>query len=120
MRYEPGGNMILRVAIDDFELDGHTIPAGAACVGLVGAINRDPRVFERPADLDVGRSPNPHYTFGGGIHICIGAPMARLESQIAFENLLDRYADIELAGAHAWRLDRMNARGLGELPIAVS
>jgi cytochrome P450 len=120
LRFEPGGNMILRIAIEDVEIAGTRIPGGAPCIGLVGAINRDPDVFERPDQLDVGRQPNPHYTFGGGRHLCIGAPMARLETHIAFANLLDRYPSIELVGEHAWRLDRMNARGLGHLPIRVS
>jgi cytochrome P450 len=120
MRYEPGGNMILRVSIEDVEIGEALIPAGSAVIGLIGAINRDPGAFDAPDTFDVGRAQNPHFTFGGGGHVCVGAPMARLETQIAFDRLLDRYAQLELAGPHAWRLDRMNARGLASLPIRVS
>ena len=117
MRCEPGGNMILRVAIEDYPVGDIVIPAGAPVIGLIGATNRDPRRFERPDDLDVGRRPNAHLTFGGGVHVCIGAPLARLEGRIAFKSLLDRYPHMELAGEPEWRLDRLNARGLATLPV---
>ncbi len=119
LRMEPGGNMILRVAREDFEVEGMTIPRGAPVIGLIGAINRDPARFERADELDVARPANAQFTFGGGAHVCIGAPLARLEAQIAFSRLLEKYAQIDLAGTPEWRLDRMNARGLGHLPIHV-
>jgi hypothetical protein len=87
---------------------------------MIGAINRDPARFPDADRFDVARSPNPHLTFGAGIHICIGAPLARLEAQIAFQSLLARYPQITLAGEPEWRLDRRNARGLQTLPIQVS
>jgi len=117
LRYEPGGNMILRVAVEDYPLGAAVIPAGSLAVGLIGAVNRDPARFDEPDRLDVGRHPNPHYTFGSGIHICIGAALARLEAQIAFDMLLERYPVIEMAGEPQWRLDRINARGLATLPV---
>ena len=120
LRYEPGGNMILRVAIEDLYVGGTTIPKGSAVIGMIGAINRDPARFPDPDRFDVARSPYPHLTFGAGIHICIGAPLARLEAQIAFQSLLARYPQITLAGEPEWRLDRRNARGLQTLPIQVS
>lgn len=119
MRVEPGGNMILRVAIEDFEVAGTVIPKGAMVIGLIGAVNRDPAVFANPDSVDVGRHPNPHLTFGAGVHFCVGAPLARLEGKIAFEMFLNHCADLTLAGKPAWRLDRMNARGLGKLPLAI-
>lgn len=119
LRMEPGGNMILRVAREDFEVEGTTIPKGAPVIGLIGAINRDPARFERADELDIGRPANAQFTFGGGAHFCIGAPLARLEAQIAFSSVLEKYPHIELAGAPEWRLDRMNARGLGHLPVHV-
>ena len=117
LRYEPGGNMILRVAIEDTQVGDMHIPAGALVIGLIGAINRDPAQFVQPDLLDLSRHPNPHFTFGGGIHMCIGAPLARLEARIAFNSVLDRYPRIELDGEPEWRLDRINARGLGRLPV---
>lgn len=117
LRYEPGGNMILRVAIEDYLIGESLIPAGSLVIGLIGAVNRDPARFEQPDQLDIGRHPNAHFTFGSGIHICIGAALARLEAQIAFDSLLDRFPAIELAGEPLWRLDRINARGLATLPV---
>jgi cytochrome P450 len=117
LRLEPGGNMILRVALEDFDVEGTRIPKGAAVIGLVGAINRDPDRFERADEFDIGRQANAQFTFGGGAHFCIGAPLARLEAQIAFSSVLEKYRHIELAGPPEWRLDRMNARGLAHLPL---
>ncbi|MBC2858659.1 cytochrome P450 [Stappia sp. 28M-7] len=119
LRMEPGGNMILRVAREDVEVESTLIPAGAPVLGLVGAINRDPARFERADEVDIGRPANAQLTFGSGPHVCIGAPLARLEAHIAFSALLDRYGSIELAGEPEWRLDRLNARGLGRLPVRV-
>ncbi|WP_067339101.1 cytochrome P450 [Stappia indica] len=119
LRMEPGGNMILRVAREDVDVEGTLIPAGAPVLGLVGAINRDPARFERADEVDIGRPANAQLTFGSGPHVCIGAPLARLEAHVAFSALLDRYGSIELAGEPEWRLDRLNARGLGRLPVRV-
>ena len=119
LRCEPGGNMILRVAREDVEICGTVIPAGAPILGMIGAINRDPARFERPDEVDVGRTGNVHYTFGGGPHVCLGAPLARLEGLVAFNALLDRWPSITLAGTPKWRIDRLNARGLATLPVRV-
>lgn len=119
MRCEPGGNMILRVAREDVEIGGTLIPGGSPILGMIGAVNRDPARFENPDQLDVGRPGNAHFTFGGGPHVCLGAPLARLEGQIAFNALLDRWPSITLAGKPEWRTDRLNARGLSCLPVRV-
>ncbi|OEJ69012.1 cytochrome P450 [Magnetovibrio blakemorei] len=117
LRFEPGGNMILRIALEDYELEGTIIPAGAMVIGMIGAVNRDPNKFDNPDQFDMNRSPNPQYTFGGGAHICIGAPLARMEAHIAFSALLEKFSTIELAGTPQWRLDRRNARGMSNLPV---
>jgi cytochrome P450 len=119
LRFEPGGNMILRVAIRDTGIDDVPVPAGSMVLGLIGAVNRDPAVFADPDRLDIGRQPNAQLTFGGGPHLCIGAPLARLEARIAFLELLKRFPHIRLQGEPQWRLDRINARGLGALPVQV-
>ncbi len=119
LRMEPGGNMILRVALEDFEVEGVRIRKGYPVIGLIGAINRDPGRFERPDELDIGRRANAQFTFGGGAHVCIGAPLARYEGQAAFSSFLNKYQSVELAGEPEWRLDRINARGLGSLPVRV-
>jgi len=119
MRCEPGGNMILRVSREDVTICGTPIPAGSPLLGMIGAVNRDPARFEDPDRFDVGRQPNPHYTFGGGAHFCLGAPLARLEGLIAVNALLDRWPSIRRAGPIEWRVDRLNARGLVNLPVRV-
>lgn len=119
MRCEPGGNMILRVAKEDVDICGTLIPGGSPILGMIGAVNRDPARFSDPDSLDVGRAGNAHFTFGGGPHVCLGAPLARLEGQIAFNALLDRWPFITLAGKAQWRTDRLNARGLATLPVRV-
>lgn len=119
LRCEPGGNMILRVAREDAEIAGVKIPAGSPILGMIGAVNRDPARFPDPDSLDVGRIANPHYTFGGGPHICLGAPLARLEGLVAFNKLLDRWPSITANGPARWRTDRLNARGLACLPVRV-
>ena len=117
LRYEPGINFILRVAIRDFQCGDVSIPAGSLAIGLVGAFNRDPARFEDPDAFDIARHPNPHSIFGGGAHVCIGAALARLEAETCFAALLDRYPRIELAGEPVWWVDRTNQRGLQTLPL---
>jgi len=119
LRFEPAGSTNARVAIEDFEVGGVPIPQGSMLMAMLAAANRDPSVFAEPDRLDVGRSKNPHQTFGGGIHSCIGAPLARLEGRIAFELLLARYPKIERSGDAVWH-DRINVRGLASLPLRLS
>ncbi|GAA2442182.1 cytochrome P450 [Streptomyces glaucus] len=76
------------------ELAGHRLPADALVMAHLGAANRDPARFADPDVLDVRRSPNPHLTFGHGIHFCFGAPLARLEARIALRLLLERFRDL--------------------------
>ena len=78
-------------------MHGVTIPKGAVVMPLIGAANRDPRVFDNPDTFDITRSPNKHLGFGQGIHYCLGAPLARLEAKIALTNLLARNANLQLA-----------------------
>ncbi len=117
LRYEPGINFILRVAISDYQCGEVRIPAGALAIGLVGAFNRDPARFEHPDAFDIGRQPNAHAIFGGGPHVCIGAALARMEGRATFTALLARFPRIELAGEPAWWVDRTNQRGLQTLPV---
>lgn len=84
-------------ALEDVVLHGITIPKGSAIMPNLGAANHDPAVFENPEVFDITRSPNKHIGFGSGIHACLGAPLARMETKIALANLLKRHSNLRLA-----------------------
>jgi cytochrome P450 len=87
-----------RVATADIDIAGTTIPKGARVVLLLAAANRDPDGFAEPDTFDPGRRANQHFGFGGGIHYCFGAPLARLEAQLALTALAQRLENPRLVG----------------------
>jgi cytochrome P450 len=87
---------LARVALADTEVGGVRIPAGQLVMPWLTAANRDERVFAEPDRFDIHRKPNPHLTFGHGIHFCLGAPLARLEARVALRLLLQRFRDLEV------------------------
>ncbi|MEC0593574.1 cytochrome P450 [Bacillus spizizenii] len=123
LRYtSPVVMMANRWAIEDFTYKGHSIKRGDMIFIGIGSANRDPNFFENPETLNLNRSPNRHISFGFGIHFCLGAPLARLEGNIAFNALLKRFPDIELAAAPDdihWRKN-VFLRGLENLPVSLS
>jgi len=92
--------------------------AGQRVFAFVNSANRDGAQFPDPDRFDIGRTPNPHLTFGHGIHFCLGAPLARLEGQIAIARLAQRFPRISLAGdsAPGWG-DSLILRGILSLPV---
>ena len=82
---------------EDITMSGQTIPKGATVMPLLGAANHDPAIFGNPETFDIERSPNRHLGFGQGIHYCLGAPLARLETKIALSKLLERNPNLRLA-----------------------
>ncbi|MGY1690713.1 cytochrome P450 [Geodermatophilus sp. SYSU D01105] len=88
---------LARISTVDTTVAGVRIPAGQVVLPWLTAANRDERVFAEPHRFDVHRSPNPHLSFGHGIHFCLGAPLARLEARVALRLLLQRYRDVEVA-----------------------
>jgi cytochrome P450 len=99
LRYDPPLQLFERwVLEDDVEVDGVPIPRGEKIALLFGAANRDPRVFASPDAFDVGRqNAAEHISFGGGIHVCIGAPLARIELEASLRALVERCPGLELA-----------------------
>jgi cytochrome P450 len=117
LRYDGPVHVTARIATSDVEIGGETIHAGEQAVAILGAANRDPEQFPDPDRLDVARTPNRHLAFGGGPHFCLGASLARMEGQIAFDTLLRRLPDLELATeAPAYR-DHYVIRGVTELRV---
>ena len=117
MRFDSPVGRQNRVARQDLELGGRQIRKGQLVAALLGAANRDPQQFPDPDRLDITRSENRHVAFGYGIHFCVGAPLARLEAQIAIGTLFRRIAGIELADdPPVWRED-INIHGLKSLPV---
>jgi cytochrome P450 len=98
IRFDPPLQLFERwVLTDDFTIGEVAIPRGAKIALLFGAANRDPRVFERPDEFDVAReNAVQHIGFGGGIHVCIGAPLARIELEASLEALRSSWPDFQL------------------------
>jgi cytochrome P450 len=96
LRYDGPVKATFRVARRDIELGGKSIRAGDRMLLILAAANRDPARYADPDRLDITRSPNPHVAFGQGIHVCLGAPLARLEAQEAFLALPQRFPDLHL------------------------
>ena len=116
IRYDPPLQLFERTAVVDTAVAGHPVPAGTKVAALLGAAARDPAAVERPDELDVGRTRNPHLGFGAGVHYCLGAPLARLEVAATLDALRRRLPDLELAAEPRRRPDFV-MRGLQELRV---
>ena len=117
LRYESPSQHTARLAPDDLQLGGKLIKKRQAVIAVMAAGNRDPERFDDPDRLDLTRANNRHLAFGWGPHFCFGAPLARIEGQIAFATLLRRLPDLALEpGALVWR-QNLGLRGLTALPV---
>ncbi len=117
LRYDSPVQGTVRVAREDVELGGRTIPKGALVVCNIGAANRDPAVFPDPDRFDVARAENPHLSFGFGAHFCLGATLARLEGEVAISALLRRFPGLALDAADVTHRPNPILRGLLALPV---
>lgn len=118
VRYDSPVQRNRRVATEDVEMHGKLIRRGDSVLVFTGSANRDEEVFERPDDLDIGRSPNHHQAFGHGIHFCVGAGLSRLEAPIAVTRFLERFPDVRLSPHFRarWR-PNITFRGLESLEV---
>src|SRR5262245_57119176 len=116
LRYDSPVQRTGRFTTTDVEIQGRKVPSGALVVAAIGAANRDPAHFPDPDRLDVARADNRHVAFGFGIHFCLGAPLARVEGQIALGTLLRQMPNLALAGTPTWR-ESSTLRGLATLPV---
>ncbi len=117
LRYDPPLQLFERTAVVDTVVAGQAVPRGTKIAALLGAAARDPRTFERPDELDVGRTPNPHLGFGAGVHYCLGAPLARLEVAAVLDALRRMLPGMAMAAEPPRRPDFV-MRGLRELRLA--
>jgi len=112
---------IFRYAKEDVELNGTRIPRGSRVYLSLGSANRDPGQFTNPDTFDIYRDDIRHVAFGRGVHLCIGAPLARMEVKIAFTSIVQRFSELRLAVPESnlrWRHHTM--RGLADLPVTVA
>jgi pimeloyl-[acyl-carrier protein] synthase len=120
LRYESPSQYTGRLAPADIEMGGKKISKRQAVLAVMGAANRDPERFPDPDRLDLTRKDNRHVAFGWGAHFCFGAPLARIEGQIAFATVLERFRDMRLEpGPLVWR-ENLGLRGLTALPVSFS
>jgi cytochrome P450 len=116
LRFDTPLQMFERWVLEPIRVRGVEIPKGAELGLLFGSANRDPDVFDEPDELDLSRDPNPHLTFGAGIHFCLGAPLGRQELQISFATIMDRFPDLELVEEPRWKPNYI-VRGLEGLLV---
>jgi cytochrome P450 len=120
LRYwSPAESTLPRIAMEDLQIGDTVIRRGEAMQAGLASMNRDPQRFEHPEIYDIERSDaNRHVAFGKGVHVCLGAPLARLEGRIAFETLFRRYPDLRLAvPAEEVRWHNDLVRGFAEIPL---
>ncbi|HEY8172339.1 MAG TPA: cytochrome P450 [Dehalococcoidia bacterium] len=117
LRYDPPVQLTSRLALEDIELQDRVMPKGQNPVLLIGSANRDPAQFNDPERLDITREDNRHIAFGMGIHFCLGAPLARVEGQIALLALVQRVEGAALAVDQPEYKENITLRGLASLPV---
>jgi cytochrome P450 len=120
MRFDTPVHWITKTTDRDVELEGVTIPKDARVLMMIGAANRDERVFEDPARLDVGRQANDHLTLGFGPHFCLGASLAKIEGQVMFGTLATRFPNLQLGADPSELHFHRGIRGLDELPVVLA
>ena len=119
LRYDSSVQRIGRVATEDVNTCGQRIRQGEFIAAMLGAANRDPKHCAKPDQLDIERKHNNHLSFGYGKHYCIGAPLARLESEIAINTILSRFPTLRLGTPEVEWYDNFGQRFLRSLPVVL-
>ena len=117
LRYDSPVKSIQRLAAQDVEMRGKLIKKDDRLRWFIPSANRDPNKFERPDEMDITRWPNPHVSFGAGIHHCLGATIARVEGQEVFRELAERYPDMELGQEEMDYEPSITFRSIKQMPI---
>jgi cytochrome P450 len=120
LRYEAVAPNVARYVTEDVELAGHIVPKGSAMLLMLGAANRDDRTFHDPDRFDIHRTIGHHLAFGQGSHFCLGAALARIEANIALDEVLNRFPDWQIDTANARRAVTSTARGWAAMPAVAA
>lgn len=120
LRFDPPVQMTARIALEDIDVSGTTFRKGQISILLLAAANRDETQFTNPDTFDIGRQDNRHLAFGMGIHFCVGAPLARVEGQIALDAIARRLKDPQLMIEKPSYKENLVLRGLAALPVRFS
>lgn len=116
LRYDSPLQMFERWVLEDTDVDGHHLAQGSKVGLLFGSANRDPGEFSQPEGIDLSRSPNPHLSFGAGLHYCVGAPLAKVELEAALGRFARHVRSVELVEAGD-RIESLVFRGVGRLEL---
>jgi len=117
-RFDAPLQLFERTATTPTEINGVTIPTGAKIAALLGSANRDSLVFDNPEKINLERNPNNHISFGGGIHFCLGAPLARLELSTSLPALFERFPTIQMTEIPELR-ETFVLRGYSEIKVGI-
>jgi cytochrome P450 len=120
LRMHPPSQYQGRFAIDEFTVEGGTIPAQSPVILLTGAATRDPREYVRPDEFDITRGGRTTLAFGYGVHGCLGAWLARLESRLAFEGIRERWPRLSVQRDGLERVNMSNVAGYSRVPVSVA
>jgi len=121
LRYDASSQILARAVVEDITFYDTTVPAGDVLVLLIGAANRDERVFENPDDYRIDREIGPKLvSFGSGAHFCLGAHLARMEARVALTELFKRISGYEVDEANSVRVHSSSVRGFAHLPITIT
>ena len=118
LRYDPPVQRVSRALYRDAKFSGKLLPKGSVATAVIGSANRDPLVFESPNKLNIARKENKHLSFSAGIHYCLGAQLAKLEAEVAFNCLCDMFKQPRLYDEPVWRKNS-NMHGMETLKIAI-
>jgi hypothetical protein len=118
LRFDGPVQRTARIPSEDITIGGQTIGKGEMVMPFLGAADRDPAQFPDPDRLDITRADNRHIAFGMGIHFCLGAPLARMEGQIAINTLLARLPKLALATDTPRFRQSLTLRGLETMPVS--
>lgn len=118
LRFDTPAPMFERWVLEEIDVAGIRIPRGQELALLLASANRDPAQFTDPDHLVLDRRPNPHLAFGSGIHVCLGAPLARVELQVLFRALVEKMPTMDLTAEPVFK-SRFILRGLEALPVTL-